>query len=54
MKFGLVYEMRRSELDDHAVIEKNMGFDIQTRRQSAGAVPAEGSAGPVAPSSSGR
>ena len=54
MKCALAYEMQRPQLDDHAVIDKDMGFDIQTRRQSAGAVPTEASAGPVAPSSSGR
>ena len=41
MKCALAYEMQCPQMDDHAVIDKDMGFDIQTRRQSAGAVPTE-------------
>ena len=54
MTFGLTYEMRRPQPEGKAVIDNNMGFDIRTRRQSAGTVPAPVNADRIVPSSSRR
>ena len=49
MTFGLTYEMRRPQPEGNAVIDNNMGFDIRTRRQSAGTVPAPVNADRIVP-----